>query len=304
MAFKPTTKPALALRPHLSWRGIVLPYSSASCEFEQVQATNPILNRTELVQVTVRKARIFTYEIPLTDGLSIDPYKQAFTKTFNEFLAAYIDKSRGVLIDPVHGTLDAVPGKWVNSLSLRDFMGTEAKVTFAESIDPDTIEQDPPVVTWDAVLTNAKALDTAILSIPKLRLPPKFPPAITFAQTILKIKGYGGTLIRAGKRATAELHAVANACEKLVETFDKLTNPVDTLKARQAAQRLHKSVQAVLRRADPIHSTRVFVVRGGKSVAALTAQVGMEVADLVQLNPPIATSPVVPPGARVRVTNG
>lgn len=302
----PAKDPALFSRKtECQWRKIIFPIVGREVRFGIAVAKYPILYRTELHESLLTSARVFTYQIPATDSLRKAPYTQWFSTQFDKFYQSFHnDRSVGALNDPVYGGLQALPLEWDERLTLDDRNGVQLQVSFVEWIDPNVLETEPKGALMDKAATEAKTLDTEIKKLPNgwNSTLPQYPPKVSFAEMIGKVKGIGDRLIRSGQKATAQLHDIAGHCEALVRTFDRLRNPGETIGARQAAQRLHKTCLEIAKRAaDPAKLVKEVTTNTWQTVTGLAADAGMAVADLLALNPALVALNRVPPNTKVRV---
>lgn len=301
----PAKDPAtFASKTECQWRKIIFPITGREVRFGVALAKYPILYRTELHESLLTSARVFTYQIPATDGLSRKPYTKWFSTTFDKFYQAFHDRSVGALNDPVYGGLQALPLEWDERLTLEDRSGVALQVSFVEWVDPNVLESEPKGALMDKAYTEAKTLDSAIAKMANTTLSqlPDYPPRESFTAIISKVKGVGDRLIRSGQKATALLHDVAGKCEALVRTFDKLRNPGETIGARAAAQRLHKTCLEIAKRAaDPAKLVKEVTTNTAQTITGLAMDAGMAVADLIALNPVLVSMRKVPPGTKVRI---
>lgn len=289
--------------PEMSWRGIVLPVVKRDCRFDISAAVLPVMYQTEIVQPILRRARVWSYEIPLTDGLSVAPYKDAFSSTFSKFLTACQDRKPGALIDPVHGEVQAIPGKWVDSASVEDLLGARISVEFVEYVEPDDIAKPLEAADFGVLLSVGKSLDSAILKIPSIKAP-SLPRLPSFEEFIGKIKGYVDAANRLTQKAIAKLHSMDAACQRLIGSIDRLANPIETLEARFYAVKMRKLIALTLQRQNPVRVTSQIVVRTQKTVTAMAAQYKMSVGDFIDLNPTLRSALVVTPGTKVTIYRG
>jgi LysM repeat protein len=297
----PAKDPAtFASKTDCQWRSIIFPITGREVRFGVALAKYPILYRTELHESLLTSARVFTYQIPATDGLRKGTYTKWFSTTFDKFYQAFHDRSVGALNDPVYGGLQALPLEWDERLTLEDRSGVALQVSFVEWVDPGMLESEPKGALLDKANSEAKTLDTEIAKVSTAKLPKL--PTTSFTQMIAQVKGVGDRLIRSGQKATAQLHDIASHCEALVRTFDRLLNPGETIGARAAAQRLHKTCLEIAKRAaNPAKLVKEITTNTAQTVTGLAADAGMAVADLLALNPLLVSMRRVPPGTKVRV---
>lgn len=289
-----------AKKTEAQWDKIIFPFSARQVRFGVSAAKYPILYRTELHESLLVTARVFSYTIPATDSLQIKPYQNWFSVCFDKFYQSFHARQKKALNDPLYGGLEALPLEWTEEATLEDRNGVRLQVSFVEWIDPNILETDSKGALTSQAEEHARALDSEIAKISKFNLPKL--PSVSFSQMLAKIKGLGDQLIRAGTKGTAMLHDIAGHCEALVRTFDRLKNPGETVGARAAAQRLHKAVHEMAKRAaDPTKLVTEVTTNSFQLTAGLAADAGMAVADLIALNPGFANLTRIPPGTKVRI---
>lgn len=290
----------LSQRPECQWRDIIFPITSREVRFGIKLAEYPILYRRQMTEALLVGAKVFTYDIPATDGLKVKPYAQWFSVSFEKFHAAFANRTVGALQDPVYGGLQAIPYEWSDTISVADRNGARIRASFVEYVSDGMLESEPVGALAGKAGFYAKSLDDAILKLPKTSLPSL--PGTSFTQMISQIKGIGDQIIRQGQRATGMLQDIASHCMALVDTFDRLANPGESIGAKAAAVALHKVVRELIKRvSNPTKMVKVIVTSTTILVAALAAQYGISMGELLALNPDLVKRTRVPPGTQVKI---
>lgn len=88
-----------------SWRGIAFPIIGVrDFGFAHDQEKHRFIFRDEqLIESIGRQNPAYRYKIPFIETLRQDGWKELFTSVYPKFLAACLDRSGGLLRDPIHG---------------------------------------------------------------------------------------------------------------------------------------------------------------------------------------------------------
>jgi LysM repeat protein len=100
-------------------------------------------------------------------------------------------------------------------------------------------------------------------------------------------------------KVAARMQDVSSRCQKIEAALTKLKDPKTSAAPIKAARDLRlKSIHLAQSAASP-RLMKTVIVNTRMSVAAAAAETGMSVADLMKLNPALARSPFVNPGATI-----
>jgi hypothetical protein len=278
-----------------SWRNLEFPVTQSSYAFTQEQAQHRYIFRDDkLIESVGRENPTYTYTIPFREDIVKGPYKNLFRTVYPKFLAACQDRSRGTLIDPVHGS---VPAKCVSLREIRDPNrrdGVDVEVEFIRAPAENQLGVPPEIViSIEGAKVQGRRFDEAIKKIDWKQYEPPEP-----TMNPLDIVAAVGTQVElTTSRITAALADTAERLERAVETIDKLRNP-DLAPMRLQARRTQVAVLELEQRTDPTGLHPVSRVRTAvdRSISVVARELGMTVAQLVQLNPALARSPLVPAG--------
>lgn len=293
-----------------TWRGIPFPFVQRTFGFQQEQAKDRFVQvEVEQVQSLGRSNPTWGYDIPARENLVKAPWTNWFTKYYDKFLAACVDSEDGELVDIIHGTQSA------------------KLVVFSETFDgprPDGVDlhvefiySPPEELTANA--GSIKALNFASMKAQAGALDGKLDSALT-EESIAALKRRGQqppkplvnvltAFSGAIDQVTLAERQYAAVGEEMIARVNDVKRSVDRLQmqrsaqARLAASRLQEAVrESTFRsRGRPIRIVQVSTPTG-RVRAAQTY--GMSVSDLLELNPQLATMPMIPPRVRFAVYTG
>lgn len=312
--------------PALYWRGVgPLPIANRQVSFEHDIIRHKFMYRDdELVESVGRKNWIFSYTLAFYEDISPGKhgYKNLYTKTFPEFLAACRNRDVGTLEDPMLGSYLVRCENFNVSTDVNRRDGESVEVRFIYS--PNEAEIDEPLRDFSAVTQNAVNLDSDI--------------RLTLAQLEkLGIKSQDiKTSLEAGKGSIDLLAFIAGAGNRaalyidqidaaFASYYSRITNVVDAYQrlakripiSRKPGEKIvfdptyMPAIREAKRQIDAIRSVKGSVVlSAGKvvvtmktkqdhTVSELAAEFGMTVTDFLALNSSIP-KPMVPAGTWVR----
>lgn len=285
----------LAKLQRAAWRSIEFPVSMSTFSFAQEQAQHRYIFRDDkLIESLGRENPTYSYTIPFREDIVKGPHRNLFTLVYPKFLAACLDRSRGSLVDPLHGH---VPAKCVSLRETRDPNrrdGVDVEVEFIRA-PPENALGAPPEITisLEVAKTNGRRFDEQLKKVDwKQYEPPE--PTMNPLDTVAAV---GTQADLATGRTTAALADTSERLERAVETIDKLRNP-ELAPMRQQARRTQAAVVALEERTDPtgVHPVSRVRTTVDKSVSVVAHELGMTLSDLIKLNPALARSPLVPAG--------
>ena len=161
--------------PHLTWRGIILPISDRSHRFAHEGTDHQVIYRDGVaVEMTGAGGSVFSYTLPMREGITKGPYGGLFSRTLIEFYKSYHDdKSPGELYDPIYGLLTCVPQEWDETTDISKRDGVDVRVSFkVHTPDDGTGAAASP--SLDSLQTDAQRLDEEVKTVPWIthQLPP------------------------------------------------------------------------------------------------------------------------------------
>ena len=251
----------------------------------------------------------YRYTIPFRENIVRGPWKNLFTVVYPKFLEACLDRTKGMLDDPIHGPVQckvaslqetAEPNKRdgidveVNIITApdEDFSRTELGTQLssvqgaqglqgaldaqAAELDADTKKQLADL-NKDVAVGRVNPLDFATGAINQVEVLGN-QIAAGFGDLAFRMNRLDDSLGRLGKPQLAAMRSNARALELAALDLQKTA-----LTGNAARNRI----------------VRIFEVPSTIGKMALASSLGMSVTDLIKLNPSIARSPSVPTGSQV-----
>lgn len=288
--------------PHLTWRDdIILPIIERDHEFAHEGADHAVIYRDGVaVEQTGAGARVFTYTIPLREGLTKGPYGGLFSVTLMKLWQSFHgDKSPGTLADPIYGPITCVPQRWVERTDVNKRDGVDVQISFKEDVPVDgTSEAAPP--SLDSLTTDAARLDEEVTVFPwPIQQPP---PAATgnplaIAAGIIQQGNY------AVQRSKASVQEYAMRCGEIEDAAAEAeTNGAPgagVLKRDARRGRLQATRVASAPPRDVVSELVQITISTPKDLFTAAKDLGCTVEELVLWNPFLARSPEIAPGVRL-----
>ncbi len=283
-----------------AWRFIEFPITSRKYGFQQQQARHRYIFRDQqLIESLGVDNPTYRYTIPFREDISKGPYRHLFTVVYPDFLDACIDRTRGVLSDPVHGDVNVKCVSLSEDLDVNKRDGIDVEVEYIIAPLESEITQDltTQVKTLQGAADDARRFDAAIKKIDWKQQPP---PAATVSP-LDAISSIGNQVEVAGGKITSALADYSFRIEKSVETIDRLKDP-NLAPTRQQARRLQAAVLAMEDRTDftGIHPIAKTTTTVNRTLSATAALLGMSLQEFARLNPAFARSPLIRAGSVIR----
>ncbi len=288
---------ALGKLPRFSWRDHEYPVLSRQVSFAHEGAEHRLQYRdNDFIEQLGPHSLMFTYTLPMRQGIASGPYKDLFTTGYDLLFADMRDRTAGVLVDPRLGLFDCVPVSFSDDMDVTKRDGTDIRIEFKHSPDPN--EADITLgFNVQGVGSEAGALDAELKKVNWEQEPSPEPTM----DALNAISGFGAQLEAQGGKVSAALEDFAYKCEKIDQQIDRLQNP-DVWPLKRAVRRNRAASVALAKRAkDPTKEIVTTVTSHTKTLSVLAKESGMTIADLLAQNPRLATLPYVPGGTPVNV---
>ena len=283
-----------------AWRFIEFPITARKYGFQQEQARHRYIFRDQqLIESLGTENPTYRYTIPFREDITKGPYKHLFTEVYPEFLAACLDRTRGVLSDPVHGDVNCKLVSLAEDLDVnkRDGIDVEAEWIIAPLESDIVNDLGTQIKTLQGAADEARRFDDEIKKVDWRQLPS---PEATVSPLDF-ISSIGNQVEVAGGKVTAALADTALRLEKANATIERLKDPnLEPLK--QQARRLQSAIFRFEDNTDVtgVHPLTRTTTTVNKSLSAVAASMGMTVQQLIRENPKLARSPIVPAGTPLR----
>lgn len=284
-----------------SWRGLQFPITARDYGFQQEQQATSFIFRDEaLIESLGKKNPTYRYTIPFREDIARGPWVNMFTVQYPKFLAACEDRTRDVLIDPVHGRKPAKCVSLRETLSTQRVDGIDVEVEFIHA-PPEQPEQAVYVPkTIQGATGMAGALDKAVAKINRDRQLPPPDPKISVLDAISAVTGQVSAI---GNKVTATFADAAFRVEKSRDMLESLKS-ASVAPALLQAKRLEVAILDLEAKNDPTGTKPLgrLTTTVDYTVAALSMKLGMAIQDLIRLNPFLSRTPLVKAGTDLRVT--
>lgn len=293
-----------------SWRGIQFPVAARDFGFQQDHEDHRFIFRDEkLIESLGQENPTYRYTIPFREDIAKGPWKNLFVAVYPEFLAACLDRTNGILDDPVHGPVQCKVTSLQETVDVNRRDGVDVEVTFLTSPDEDFSRQE--LGTEIGTLQGAQGLSDYLS-----REATKLDPATQKAIADLNKGSENGKLNPldaatsalnqievAGNKVQASFGDVAFRAQKLDDSLARVRNP-DTQPIRVAARQLQLTAidlvrVAVGQKEAKNKTVRIYLVPAPIGKLALAGKLHTSVQELMRMNPDIARSPIVQPGTQV-----
>ena len=284
-----------------SWRGIAFPVSSREYGFRQEHGEHHFIFRdNELIESLGRKSPTYSYTIPFREDIVIGTWANLFTSVYPEFLQACLDRTEGILEDPVHGAVQVKVASLRETVDVNRRDGVDVQVEFVIAPDLEDIQGElgTVIVTLQGAEGQAGLFDQEASKVDWQQEPSPEPSNDIFDT----VSSVGDQLTNVGNKVTANMANLAQKMEGAEQSIDNLKNPKlapmrqQARRVRDAAEQLQNTTQA------PVNTTAYFETANEIGVIALAGTLKMAVKDFLALNPALASKRVVPRGVRVKYT--
>lgn len=287
--------------PRTSWREIEFPITGRDYGFAQEQAAHRfVFKDNQLIESIGRNNPTYRYTIPFREDITGGGWEALFIGVYPDFLSACQDRSRGVLTDPVHGSLPAkcVSLREMLDVNRRDGIDVEAEFIFAPQETDFSNNLGTVIRTLEGAKTYAMRFDAEVA---KINWRQQLPPEPTINPLDIPA-AFGDQVDAASNQISAAFGDAALRAERSADAIEKLKNP-SLEPQRQQARRLKESLLALEEKSDPTGTRPLSKVTtsADRTVSAVAKLLNMPLSQLIKLNPQLARSPVIKAGVQVNV---
>lgn len=293
-----------------SWRGIAFPFTGErDYGFQQEQAQHRFIFRDQqLIESIGAQNPVFSYTIPFRERLRQHGWQNLFTVVYPKFLAACRDRSSGILVDPVHGSVrcKCASLREVLSTSKRDGVDVMAEFIFSPDEDSDTATQFEQIAKslpqfQQAVLEYGAS--ASALSDETLQQLAEINPASQQAKLSLfdAARSIAATGQQYKERTRAQLGSVSDQLDRTRSDIDEANDP-QLGELRRDSARLAKSSRDLARTLGNPPGP-FFVVKTtaevGRIAFSTANKIGVET--LLEFNPQLRNMLTIPKGFGVKL---
>ncbi len=247
-----------------------------------------------------RKAKTFSYKIPFRDGIFLSQYENAFTDIFPLFIVACLDRTAGILVDPILGEQPALVSQFSYDLDALKKDGVDVDVEFIHAPVDYFKGDDRPTV--QALSTQAADMDNRAATV---NWGAQTPPT-SFKDPITAITSLSDQITGNVDRMAATLDSVSFKLQKMNQSLQKLGNVKNwsVIRATKNLQATLLDTKQTLGGGPSGKQLHTFITTVPIGVTVLANQLGVSSANLISMNPTLAQSPKVPAGVSVRYFTG
>jgi hypothetical protein len=290
----------LKLLAPFEWRGRKYPVIARSVSFSHDGARHKYQYRDdEAIEQLGAQSLTFSYTLAMREDIFKGKagYEHLFTVGYPTLFRDMRDRTRGPLVDLALGTFICVPTSFSDDMDPQKRDGTDVRVEFVHSPDPDAqfVEESPPTI--QGLKSDAAAMDAELA---KVDWEQEESPEPT-VDPLSAISGVGAQAEAQFGKTTAALEDVAFRCAKVEQQIDRAENPDLWPLQRALRANRYNAIKASKRAKDP--TKKVVQIAHGESrpLSVVAAEFGMTIEQLIQLNPSFAGRPFVPAGTPISI---
>lgn len=286
----------LSKLPEFKWRGKLYPLDTVGW-LRRWETTANQTTSCQYIQDRGPTNWLFSYTIPFRNGIAAKQYGDNLFSRVIELRDDCENRERGPLNDPVWGEWQCVATEFRGDIDKTRRDGCDIQVEFLYK--PKINEEDEHAGGLATIGQLASAAATADAEVQKAFYEREQPPPEGGADLLSGIAGIGRQIERQGDKVSQALHKFARRCEAIEDAVKRLEDPklnelrIAIRRNRAMALRLTKRVNNALR------DTKRLVLRYNKEALTLAKEAGMSIQELLQLNPSLAKTPIVPQGTMV-----
>lgn len=285
------------LLPPFEWRGFQYPVLARGMTFDHEAIRHGIQYRNgKLVEIASTNNRVFTYTLCMRQDVAKGPYTDLFTLGLPRLHKDVFDRSAGELLDPIFGVFTCKPLRFGDETDVNKRDGVDVRVEFEHA--PELEDDDPagPTTNFAGLVDDGAALEAEIVATGQFE---QFEAEGGLTDPLSAIAGVGAQIDRAGDKTVAALDDLAFRCEKIEDQIDELEDP-DNWPLKRAARRVRESALRLKGRADnPQQRVKVVTQRFQATLSVVASELGINLQELLKLNPALAKLPFVPAGAQI-----
>lgn len=302
MASNVKTPDALSKLPDFEWRGVRYPVlgSHFGRRYETTEQKESF-GKFQFIDTLGPTNWIFDYTLGLRNGITVQSKYGA--NLFGKIIQLEKDcanRERGDLVDPIWGLWECVALSFEGDVDALRRDGVDVKVSFKykPEIDDTRDVSGAGILSVGQLYSSAKDLDAELALVSWKR--PEDSPGAT-SDILGAIAGFGARIQRAGDKISAGLDKYSEKLHKIDRQLSALKDPKNAGVRRSvrklfvSANRLNKNIS------DTQRQTRQITVRFTKDVLGIAKDNNMTIQQLLQLNPGLSATPMVPQGTKIRL---
>lgn len=282
----------------LSWRNILLPYTSRKVGFQHVNAEHKFNFAGEQIEPTGPKAITFEFTVPFLQSLSSTArYGNLFGSIMPKIWAAMLDKSPGPLYDPVTGRIwRCVPATLADETVPTTRDGTEMVLSWIHSPeDPEDLRAFEVLVRSD-LLTAAGSLDMEVKKVDWKQYEP--PP-----QTVNPLQLVGGLADQIETGVNKNLNGLEKFIadtEDMEDQIEQLEDPKTFALKRRARRARDLAYRMRAAYGNPRKRLRTVTTNYLMSVSQAAQFMGLAIVDFLAINTDLIGLTEIPAETKIK----
>jgi hypothetical protein len=293
----------------LQWKEIGFPFTRLHTELRQDLAIHKFADRDGAhIEGTGRAPLQITARVPLLNGLDAGRNEHWARPLYpfvrDNLLRACADKSSGVLQHPELGPLTCKVSTMAWELEAQVRSGVWVDFTWLETDDTGVdLQQD---LASPSPLANAQAaandLDSNLSEISPIVVPQPYVPPISFSDLVNSVRAVVDQTTQLSKSTAGRLDNIVYEANALRDSLNRAGNasPLNwpMLNACERAKESSYDLKSsLIQKGRPIG---FFTTQKDATLAQIASGLGVNVMDIISLNPAFAIAPLVPQGSIVR----
>lgn len=242
------------------------------------------------------QALTLSYTLAIRQGVAVAPFSDLFVSGYAQLFADMQNRERGTLVDPVLGPLQCVPGSYRETADPNKRDGVDVTVDFTQSYTTDELDTLPAGPSVSGLASDAAALDAALTANDSFKQEASKDGKLDI---LTAIGGVGSQIQQGVSQNRAALDDLSGKLRSIDEQADALESP-QNFGIQQSARNLLEQIRLLKGHASGKRIVSV-TQRYAKTLNAIAAENDMTLEELLRLNPDLASMPVVPQGAVVRL---
>jgi DNA circularisation protein N-terminus len=289
------------------WRDIHAPCRAYDTHGSQDKAIHKRVDRDGgRIELQGRNPYSFRVQIIFLNGLTPGPNEKwggdLYPGVYQQFVAAFEDRSTGTFVHPVFGPLQCKCTEFSDKLDAEGRSGVIVDALFEDTTDQEDavlLGKLSPFSTATVAAGDLDAASSSSLSTPIQSLDPT-DPGSSFSGFVSSVKGIGNTSDFLGGQFGGQITSAISTCNDIASTFSSQDAPNTQVRVVDAAYRLASSLRDIQNETlTKAKATGIYSVPRTTTLGALAGRLKNSVDDLMALNPSALSSPMVPSGSSI-----
>lgn len=292
----------LRVLPSLRWRGVSYPVASRSVSFAHESVQHVITKGSQnLIEQVNPHNLVFSYTIPMRDGIFKGPYKSLFSAGLSKLFADLRNKEPGTLQDPIYGIFRCVPTSFADDTDTNKRDGTDIRVDFTVAPQEGVLA----VIKPTSIRAVASGYLSRALNPIKVTVDDSKPKAVAAQRSMASLNdlmtGLSDAVVLTGSQLSNYRNDIHTASDR-AKSLESKANSLVLAEARfvkRDARRARAHMIDLRSRSDIVARAANVTITRARSVVSIANEYGVTVAALVAANKSLLRSPMIPAGSVV-----